>query len=362
MPIGLFHEIALQDAARHFNEMLARRGEPPPLPHHLIPEWEWQWQNVCLALSRFEAVFQRRYEVWRRKGYYWLEKRERELWREYDRRMRASANESESVKIGCDIQRWFDAERDAIERERRQQEAENVRRGSQRFRERWAREQAHRAKAREARWTRWMRDCANAVRRGLESWTRWMRDCAVAVHRGLGTPPAPGQRLRTGAPIRRLCTSSVNPSPEPAALAEAFAAARGRGRVEEKLRCGSMLLDLEASVDSSLVRTATGEIVGRKPGLRGWLGDHLPLLLNHYASLMQYRRMAQTFREAHGLRDPYPASVLLSDDAPRLFPPQQRARLAAARADAKALLASAAGRTMKDLRQALARREWRRTG
>ena len=344
MSIGLVHEIALQDAARNFNEMLARRGEPPPLPHHLIPEWEWQWQNVRTALSRFEAVFQRRYEVWRRKGYYWLEKRERELWREYDRRMRLSADATEPAESARDIQRWFNAEHDAIERERRQREAENVRRGSQRLRERWAREQARRAKTREARWTRWMRDCAAAVRRGLE------------------TPPAPGQRCRTGAPIRRLCRSSVNPAPSPEALAEAFAAARGRGRVEEKLRCGSMLLDLEASVDSSLVRTATGEIVGRKPGLRGWLGDHLPLLLNHYASLMQYRRMAQAFREAHGQRDPYPASVLLSDEAPRLFPPQQRARLAAARADAKALLASAAGRTMKDLRQALARREWRRTG
>ena len=344
MAIGLAHNIVLQDVARNFNERLARRGEPPPLPHHLIPEWEWQWQNVCSALSRFEAVFQRRYEVWRRKGYYWLEKRERELWREYDRRMRASANEPDSTESARDIQRWFDAERDAIERERRQREAENVRRGSQRVHERWVREQARRAKAREACWARWAQACADAVRRGLES------------------PPAPGQRRRSGAPIRRLCRSSVNPPPSPAALAEAFAAARGRGRVEEKLRCGSMLLDLEASVDSSLVRTATGEIVGRKPGLRGWLGDHLPLLLNHYASLMQYRRMAQTFREAHGLRDPYPASVLLSDDAPRLFPPPQRARLAAARAEAKARLASAAGRTMKDLRQALARREWRRTG
>ena len=115
-------------------------------------------------------------------------------------------------------------------------------------------------------------------------------------------------------------------------------------------------------MDSSLVRTETGEIVGRKPGLRGWLGDHLPRLLNHYASLMQYRRMAQAFREAHGLRDPHPASILLSDDAPRIFPQPLRRRFAAARAEAKALLATSAGRTMKDLRQALARREWRRTG
>ena len=135
-----------------------------------------------------------------------------------------------------------------------------------------------------------------------------------------------------------------------------------RGRVEEKIRCGSLLLDLEASVDSSLIRTETGEIVGRKPGLRGWIGDNLPSLLKHYASLMQYRRLAQAFREAHGLRDPHPASILLVDDAPRLFPPPLRKRFESARAEAKALLASPAGRTMKDLRQAIERREWRRTG
>ena len=344
MPIGLAHDMRLHDVARNFNEMLARRGEPPPLPHHLIPEWEWQWNNLRFALDRFAAVFQRRYDVWRRKGYYWLERRERELWREYIRRMHALSDSSGSVADSRAIQKWFDDERSAIARERRQHAAEHARRGRRRFHERWVRAQARRSKEREARWTRWARDCAAAVRRGLE------------------TPPAPGQRRRTGAPIRRLCQSSVNPPPEPAALAEAFEAARGRGRVEEKLRCGSLLLDLEASVDSSLVRTATGEIIGRKPGLRGWLGDHLPRLLNHYASLMQYRRMAQAFREAHGLRDPYPASVLLSDDAPRIFPPLLWARLTAARAEAKALLASAAGRTMKDLRQALSRREWRRTG
>ena len=96
MPIGLAHEMRLHDVARSFNEMLARRGEPPPLPHHLIPEWEWQWNNLRFALDRFAAVFQRRYDVWRRKGYYWLERRERELWREYIRRMHALAD-SDSV-------------------------------------------------------------------------------------------------------------------------------------------------------------------------------------------------------------------------------------------------------------------------
>ena len=168
--------------------------------------------------------------------------------------------------------------------------------------------------------------------------------------------------VRRGAPIRRLCERTVHRTPSPAAIRRQYAAARGRERVEEKIRLGSMLLDAEASVDSSLIRTETGEIVGRKPGLRGWIDIHRPGLLRHYASLMQYRRMAQAFREAHGLRDPHPASILLSDDGPRICPQPLRRRFEAARAEAKALLSSPAGRTMKDLRQALARREWRRTG
>ena len=133
MPIGLAHDMRLHDVARNFNEMLARRGEPPPLPHHLIPEWEWQWNNLCLALDRFAAVFQRRYDVWRRKGYYWLERRERELWREYIRRMHALSDSSGSVADSRAIQKWFDDERSAIARERRQHAAEHARRGSRRL-------------------------------------------------------------------------------------------------------------------------------------------------------------------------------------------------------------------------------------
>ena len=344
MSIGLYTDRTLELVARNFRETLTRRGEPPPLPDHLISDLEWTWQNVRIAFGRVETVFMRRYQVWRRKGYYWVEKRERLLAEEYRRRMDDCRAENPLREDWRDIHDWFCNERNKLQRERWRLQDEAGVRPIASDREKWARAQARRAKLREHRWLRWAADCASAVRNGLEP------------------PTAPGQRRRTGAPIRRLCKASIHPAPTPEKLAEAFSAARGRGRVEEKLRCGSLLLDLEAAVDSSLVRTATGEIVGRKPGLRGWIGDNLPGLLKHYASLMQYRRLAQAFREAHGLRDPQPASILLADDAPRLFPPPLRKRLEAARTAAKALLVSPAGRTMKDLRLALARREWRRTG
>ena len=344
MSIGLYTGITEERVVRNFFEMLERRGEPPPLPDHLISDWEWEWQNIRIAFGHVEEIFKRRYQVWRRKGYYWVEKRERLLAEEYRRRMDDFNTKHPSDDGWRAIHAWFCKERNKLQWERWRLADEAGARLIARDREKWARAQARRAKLRENRWLRWATDCADAIRRGLAA------------------PVAPGQRRRTGAPIRRLCKSSINPAPSPEALAEAFAAARGRGRVEEKIRCGSMLLDLEAAVDSSLVRTETGEIVGRKPGLRGWIGDNRPGLLKHYASLMQYRRMAQAFREAHGLRDPHPASILLSDDGPRIFPQPLRRRFEAARAEAKTLLASPAGRTMKDLRQALARREWRRTG
>ena len=320
--------------------------ESDPLPVSLLLKQDFQ--ELFGGLAR---VCERRYQIMRRKGHYWLEKRERELWRTYSAQWAQFRNTHDISERPVELEAWFRAERKEIEREKFRLEEEAMERFCARTRADAARKRARlerslerRAKLRESRWTRWAAACADAVRRGLEP------------------PPAPGARRRAGAPIRRLCRSSVNPAPSSSALAAAFEAARGRGRVEEKIRCGSLLLDLEATVDSSLVRTATGEITGRRPGLRGWIGDHLPYLLNHYASLMQYRRLAQAFREAHGLRDPHPASILLDDNAPKVFAPPLRARFEAARKEAKAFLAADPGRTMKDLRAALARREWRRTG
>ncbi len=88
----------------------------------------------------------------------------------------------------------------------------------------------------------------------------------------------------------------------------------------EMIRFGSMLCDLEAYVDNSLLRNENGEIVGRNPGIRGWLNANCQQLAVRYKTVMGYKAMAEKFRQAVGLADPYPASLALSqvdEDASR---------------------------------------------
>lgn len=321
---------------------------------------KWAFRHAAAGARSLAAFCQKRHDLFVRRGRYWDEKRLRDAKDKFILDLRALSAEyaldpehpDAPAKPG--YHKRYSAILDAFEGVRRaiEREGEERRLAAQRERGGPPPWYAPRAVARRNRF--------RARRAG--AWSRWFAAARNAVARGFSPPPAPGARRRTGAPIRRLCRSSVNPPPSIEALVEAYRAAGGRGRVAEKLRCGSLLLDAEAAVDSSLRRTAAGEIVGRNPGLRGWIGDRAPWLLNHYVTLMKWRRMAQEFREAHGLRDPYPATVLLADDAPGMFPEPVRARLATARREAAALLASAAGRTVKDFRAALARREWRRTG
>ncbi len=126
--------------------------------------------------------------------------------------------------------------------------------------------------------------------------------------------------------------------------------------MEEKLRLGSMMLDIEAAVDSSLVRDPSGEIVGRNAGIRGWIAENCPALLPHYASLMGYRRLADEFRKVHGLRDPHPAMRLLEPEFPaESFAPALREAMRPRYAAARRMLASPAAKTAKGLTEALAR-------
>ena len=101
---------------------------------------------------------------------------------------------------------------------------------------------------------------------------------------------------------------TLNPCPEPAQLLAQYAKARDGAR--EAIRFGSMLCDLEAYCDNSLVRNADGEIVGRNPGVKGWLRLHCPELAAHYATVMRYKGIAEKFRQAAGVRDPVPADAL----------------------------------------------------
>ena len=103
--------------------------------------------------------------------------------------------------------------------------------------------------------------------------------------------------------------TSVNPPPTAAALEAAWAATRGGRRgdpamLAARLRLGSMLSDLEPVVDQSYIRDETGTIVGRQPGLRGWIGFYTPSLLPHYKSLMAYKALADKLRLALHIEDP----------------------------------------------------------
>ena len=102
---------------------------------------------------------------------------------------------------------------------------------------------------------------------------------------------------------------SVNPPPTAAALEAVWAATRGGRRgdpavLAARLQLGSMLSDLEPVVDQSYIRDETGAIVGRQPGLRGWIGFYTPSLLPHYKSLMAYKALADKLRLALRIEDP----------------------------------------------------------
>ena len=182
------------------------------------------------------------------------------------------------------------------------------------------------------------RRAAARAKRDL-AWQEWFGTLERAVA-GCGTPPRePGmpqfadRPRRKGAPSRRLCAFSLKEAPTGDAVREQYEKARGRGRVEEKIRLGSMLLDAEATVDSSLVRDEYGEIVGRNAGLRGWIIDNCPELLRHYAALTGYRRLAWETRESEDIFDPIPTALLLAAE-PELeakVPPLRREKITLAR-------------------------------
>lgn len=120
------------------------------------------------------------------------------------------------------------------------------------------------------------------------------------------------RQMGGGRVIRRLCHASMLPPPSLEVLEAQYEKAKGRGRMEEKLRLGSMMLDIEAVVTSNLIRDEEGEIVGREPGIRGWLREHCPSLIKHYSSLIAYRRAAYALRKQCGWKEPMPVELLLT--------------------------------------------------
>ena len=140
-----------------------------------------------------------------------------------------------------------------------------------------------------------------------------LKGVALALRKVQRPKYYPQERLRRQAlarerrRIRRRTT--VNAAPTPGELLAQWA--KVRGSPEEMIRFGSMLCDLEAYVDNSLLRNESGEIVGRNPGIRGWLNANCQPLAVHYKTVMGYKAMAEKFRQAIGLADPYPAACAL---------------------------------------------------
>ena len=99
---------------------------------------------------------------------------------------------------------------------------------------------------------------------------------------------------------RKVSTRAV---PTPEALTAAWT--KSRKSLEWRLRLGSMLEDLEPVVDQSYIRDEDGVIVGREPGIRGWLFDHCQVVSEHYKTAMGYKALAHRFRLAIGLPEPF---------------------------------------------------------
>jgi hypothetical protein len=149
----------------------------------------------------------------------------------------------------------------------------------------------------------------------LGVWT--LAKCLAVFHARLRRPIYyPRERLRRQrlAKERRRVRDrfTLNPCPEPARLREAYAEAASG--IREAVRFGSLLCDLEAYCDNSLVRNVDGEIVGRNPGVKGWLRSHCPEVAAHYANAMRYKGIAEKFRQGVGACDPVPAEALAAAD------------------------------------------------
>ena len=76
------------------------------------------------------------------------------------------------------------------------------------------------------------------------------------------------------------------------------------------LRFGSLLEDLECYVDHEL-RIADGRIVGRAPGIKGWLRENIPALALRYTTVMRYKAAAKKLRQVVELPDPIPVAAVL---------------------------------------------------
>ena len=162
-----------------------------------------------------------------------------------------------------------------------------------------------------------MLDWAGGDRLALWAAAPFLRRCATeevnALRRRLVRPLYYGRenaRRRALAAERRRVRRRRTESPCPTreAILDAWTHAR-EGR-EAMLRFGSLLEDLACHVDHEL-RIAGGRIVGRAPGIKGWLRENIPALALRYTTVMRYKAAAKKLRQVVELPDPIPVAAVL---------------------------------------------------
>ena len=149
------------------------------------------------------------------------------------------------------------------------------------------------------------------------------RDCSrrvaklKAVERRPRYYAAENERRRALAAERRRirARSTTNACPTREALLDAWN--HRRDSHEAAIRFGSLLEDLECYLDNSLRRNEDGVIVGRNPGVKGWLCDNLPEIYEKYTTAMRYKAVAKKLKQVADLADPMPADVVLPQAATR---------------------------------------------
>ena len=121
------------------------------------------------------------------------------------------------------------------------------------------------------------------------------------------------ERRRALAAARRRIERrrTENPCPTKEQVLDAWLHAKDSH--EAAIRFGGMLEDLECYLDNSLVRNEDGVIVGRCPGIKGWLRDNVPALYLRYTAVMRYKAAAKKFRQIAGLVDPTPVTAAVPE-------------------------------------------------
>ena len=143
------------------------------------------------------------------------------------------------------------------------------------------------------------------------------RDCSRRVARLKAAERRPryyaaeNERRRALAAERRKirARATMNACPTRDAILEAWN--RRKDSHEAAIRFGSMLEDLECYLDNSLRRSEDGVIIGRNPGIKGWLCDNLPEIYEKYTTAMRYKAAAKKLKQVVELADPTPADVVL---------------------------------------------------